>query len=345
MTRVLRVDPRQPDPAALAEGGAVLRAGGLVAFPTETVYGLGADATNGEAVGRVFTAKDRPADNPLIVHVASPGDVPGLGRRGRLLVEAFWPGPLSLVLPRWPGIAAEVGCGLPTVAVRMPDHPVALGLIARAGVPVAAPSANRSGRVSPTAAGHVLADLRGRVDLVLDGGPTRLGLESTVLDLTSDPPRVLRPGGVTLEELQQLVPGVVAGAPLGEPLPSPGTRYRHYAPRARVILVAAGGGELAAAMRELAGEHRRGGARVGALVRGSWEPGQLGVDIVHSLGESLAEVAAGLYAGLRALDAGGADVILAEAAFPGEGLGRAIGDRLRRAAGTHSGNQSPPGIQ
>lgn len=336
MTRVLEVDPASPDPRALSAAAKVLREGGLVAFPTETVYGLGADATSPEAVRRIYEAKGRPPDNPLIVHVASPDAVPGrLTSVGRRLAERFWPGPLSLVIARGPGIAPEVSCGLDTVAVRMPDHPVALGLIVHAGVPVAAPSANRSGRTSPTTAQHVLEDLEGRLELVLDAGPTRVGLESTVLDLTSDPPAVLRPGGVTLEQLREVVPqATLASEPTGAPR-SPGTRYRHYAPRARLRLVEATGAEAAQLIRRLAEAERRAGSRVGALVTSEAARADPGVDLLEELGPAadLAVVACRLYAGLRALDARGADVIFAEAGFAPDGLGRAICDRLRRAGG------------
>lgn len=277
-TRVVAVDPSRPDPAAIREAACCLARGGLVAFPTETVYGLGADATNGRAVAAVFEAKGRPQDNPLIVHVAAPGEVRRLVRdvpgKAAALMRAFWPGPLSLVLPRSSVVASEVSCGLDTVAVRMPNHPVALDLIRQAGVPVAAPSANASGRPSPTRAEDVVADLGGRIDYVLDAGPCPVGVESTVLDLSGPVPAVLRPGGVTVEELRGVIgevlapvppaappqlpggaatSGVEPGAP-SQPVPvsggacppaatparSPGLRHRHYAPRARLTVVLPG---------------------------------------------------------------------------------------------------------
>jgi L-threonylcarbamoyladenylate synthase len=255
-TRVVTLNPERPDPSGIREAARCLARGGLVVFPTETVYGLGADATNGQAVARVFAAKGRPSDNPLIVHVASPSEVPSLVRevdpRARALMEAFWPGPLSLVFPRTSRIAPEVSCGLDTVAVRMPRHAVALELIRQAGTPVAAPSANTSGRPSPTRAEDALADLAGLVDYVLDAGPCPLGVESTVLDLTGSIPVVLRPGGVTIEQLREVAGEVRL---LGradeavEPLAtrSPGLRHRHYSPRARLILVLPGPAEPGAA--------------------------------------------------------------------------------------------------
>lgn len=198
--RILTVDPGTPDPAAIGEAAAVLSAGGLVAFPTETVYGLGADALNPRAVERIYAAKGRPVDNPIIVHIADPNALGGLvsdvPTAAQILIARCWPGPLTLVLPATPVVPSVTRGGLPTVAVRMPAHPVALALIRAAGCPVAAPSANRSGRPSPTTAQHVLADLGGSVELVLDGGPTPVGVESTVLDLTCDPPLLLRPGEI-----------------------------------------------------------------------------------------------------------------------------------------------------
>jgi len=245
-TRVVTLDPERPDPSGIRAAARCLARGGLVVFPTETVYGLGADATNGQAVARVFAAKGRPSDNPLIVHVASPSEVPSLVRevdsRARALMEAFWPGPLSLVFLRTSRIASEVSCGLDTVAVRMPRHAVALELLRQAGTPVAAPSANISGRPSPTRAEDALADLAGLVDYILDAGPCPLGVESTVLDLTGAIPVVLRPGGVTIEQLREVAGEVRLLGQAGEAVEppatrSPGLRHRHYSPRARLILV------------------------------------------------------------------------------------------------------------
>ena len=239
ITRVLTIDPTHPEPAHLAEAAAILQRGGLVALATETVYGLAADATNPAAVSRIFEVKGRPAFNPLIVHVAEISqargccqDWPELAER---LAGAFWPGPLTLVLKRSCFIPAVTAGGRETVAVRSPGHPVALGVIAAAGLPLAAPSANRSNRVSPTRAEHVLADLDGKIELVLDSGPTPLGLESTVVDLTSSPPRILRPGPISPGELRvhledlDPAPQAVVGSMGG--LPSPGMLPVHYAPR------------------------------------------------------------------------------------------------------------------
>jgi L-threonylcarbamoyladenylate synthase len=329
----------------IARAAAVIRAGGLVAFPTETVYGLGADAINEDAVRKIFLAKERPADDPLIVHIASASQLPQLARqipqRAWDLIERFWPGPLTLVLPKTERVPTVTTGGLDTVAVRMPSHPVAKRLIELSAVPIAAPSANRFGRPSPTIAKHVWEDLHGRIDLILDGGPTPIGVESTVLDLTVDPPLVLRPGGVTLEELRAVLGDVqmLDAAHTEAAKRSPGTRSRHYAPRAQVLLVEQGAAE--AALKELSGK------RVGVLVyltrslsvygEGQGEVrGAGGEVIIIQMPRSLKAYARRLFAVLRELDEQGVDVIVVEK-LQERGLGRAIMDRLRRAS------QAPPG--
>src|SRR6266511_1173404 len=239
----------QADADAVRRAAEVIRAGGLVAFPTETVYGLGADALSAAAVTRIFEAKERPRGNPLIVHLADLSALEEVVARVPARVEdmarRFWPGPLTLVLPRAPAVPLVTTGGLETVAVRVPAHPVAQALLHAASRPIAAPSANRSGRPSPTRAEHVREDLDGRIEIILDGGPTPVGVESTVLDMTSEPPTLLRPGGVTLEELTDCLGEVgVLGSDDEEAAGrSPGLRYRHYAPRAQVIIVEAGTGE------------------------------------------------------------------------------------------------------
>ncbi len=315
------------DPEALARAAAVLRAGGLCAFPTETVYGLGADALNPAAVARIFAAKQRPADNPLIVHVADVAaaralarDFPPLAERA---AEALWPGPLTIVLPRGDRVPDVTTAGQPTVALRVPAHPVALALLRACGRPLAAPSANRSGRPSPTRAAHVLADLGGRVELILDGGPTLHGLESSVLDLAGPRPLLLRRGAVGLEQLRALL-GEVDRLEAGDAAAaarSPGLRHRHYAPRARVELVAEGAGEQAAERALAAGD------RVALIVRRA----VVSAAVVEHLPGSLADFAHALFASLRALDEAVVDRIVVEA-VPEHGIGAAIMDRLRRAA-------------
>jgi L-threonylcarbamoyladenylate synthase len=318
------------DEEGIRRGAEVIRAGGLVAFPTETVYGLGADALSERAVARIFEAKERPRGNPLIVHLASAAALESVAERvplrARDAAARFWPGPLTLVLPRGGAVPLITTGGLDTVAVRVPSHPVARALIEASGRPIAAPSANRSGRPSPTRARHVLDDLDGRIEMILDGGPTQVGVESTVLDTTADPPILLRPGGVTLEALQQCLGQVdVLGGDEDERAGrSPGLRYRHYAPRAQVIIVDAGTGERAA-------EHWIEAGRPVALIS------QRGVFLerpgleVRTMPADLEAYARDLFAVLRELDSTGVEGIVVES-VPEEGLGRTIMDRLRRAA-------------
>lgn len=322
-TRVVAVDALAPDAAAVAEARAVLRRGGLVAFPTETVYGLGAAALDAAAVARVFAAKGRPADNPLIVHLADAGELGAVtrcvGPLARTLAAAFWPGPLTLVLDAAPVVPPVVRGGLPTVGVRVPGHAVARVLAG--GLAVAAPSANRSGRPSPTTAADVLADLDGRIDLVLDGGPCPVGLESTVVDARGAVPLVLREGAVTREQLAAAVgaPAVGTADAAGA---SPGTRHAHYRPACAVVLVAAGEGAAEAARRVADG------ARVGLVAGAAAPPGVVGIALHHGA----EDLARRLYRCLRDADAAGLDALVVEA-VPEVGIGRAVMDRLRRAAG------------
>jgi len=325
----MRTQVLEATPEALTRAAEVIRAGGLVAFPTETVYGLGADALSAVAVARIFEAKERPRGNPLIVHVA---DATALDEvavrvtdRAREVVASFWPGPLTLVLDRAAAVPLITTGGLDTVAVRAPAHPVAQALIRSAGRPLAAPSANRSGRPSPTRAPHVLEDLGGRIELILDGGSTSVGLESTVLDMTTEPPTLLRPGGVTLEQLEAHLGRVrVASGDDVAAGRSPGLRFRHYAPRARVILVDAGAGEEAVL------SWLDGGKSVALMVQRSVRLDRPGLR-VRSMPVDLEAYARELFEALRDLDATGVDAIFVEG-IAEVGLGRAIMDRLRRAA-------------
>jgi L-threonylcarbamoyladenylate synthase len=314
------------DPPAIAEAAAQLRAGGLVAMPTETVYGLAADATNDRAVGAIYAAKGRPTFNPLIAHV---GGAAAAAREGafddfaRRLAEAFWPGPLTIVAPVAPTcqVSLLARAGLATLALRAPDHPVAQALIAAAGVPLAAPSANRSGRVSPTTAAHVAADLAGRVDWILDGGPARRGVESTIVACLGGRPRLLRPGALTRERIEAVL-GVALdeAAPGGAPI-APGQLSSHYAPRARLRL-----GARQRAGDEAALDFAGALAHSGATARLDLSPAG-----------DLNEAAAHLFAYLRALDESGTARI-AVAPIPERGLGVAINDRLRRAAAPRAGD-------
>jgi L-threonylcarbamoyladenylate synthase len=311
---------RTATPKAIAEAATLLREGRLVAFPTETVYGLGADATNARALAAIFEAKGRPRFNPLIVHVPSLKQVSALAEltaAGRELADAFWPGPLTLVLRKASGcpVADLATAGLETIAVRIPADPIGRALLEAAKMPIAAPSANRSGHVSPTTAAHVAGDLGDRVAMILDGGSTLVGLESTVVDVTSDVPVVLRPGGIMREEIAQVLgqPVSLASDQNNKPA-SPGMLSRHYAPRTRLRLdaITAQSGEA-------------------LLAFGPHVPPHDGPRINLSRSGNLVEAAANLFAALRALDSTGAAAI-AVMPIPESGLGEAINDRLRRAA-------------
>ncbi len=320
----------QADDASIRRAATLLRAGELVAFPTETVYGLGADALNGEAAARIFAAKGRPADNPLIAHIAGESGLAGLiaGEPcacARALMRAFWPGPMTLIFPKSPRVPREVTAGLDTVAVRMPSHPVARALISAAQTPIAAPSANRSGRPSPTTAAHVLEDMEGRIPLILDGGPCEVGLESTVVDVTGARPRILRPGGVTLEMLEGVVgdvdvdEGVLHQLQAGSQARSPGMKYKHYAPKGEVTIVT---GPRAA--QEIARLYDAADGRAAIL---AFSQADYGARRVYRLKNAPGE----LFAALRQLDEDGMETIYAED-VPTTGVGLAVMNRLMRAA-------------
>jgi L-threonylcarbamoyladenylate synthase len=358
---VIRVDSALPDDDAIARAAAIIRNGGLVAFPTETVYGLGAHALDRHAVTRIFDAKGRPSTDPLIVHVASfdaitplTRDVPALAAT---LAGRFWPGPLTMVLPKSALVPDEVTAGLGTVAVRVPAHPVARALILKAGVPVAAPSANLFSRPSPTSAAHVLEDLDGRIDAILDGGTTTFGVESTVIDLSGSIPTVLRPGAVTLAALRQVtevasVAEVAVGRASTErfvndettpppglegALPSPGMLDKHYSPRAPLTLYTGTSDTVVSTLIADARRLRDDGVRSIGILAATEDLQRLPSGhgyVTADLGRraELETIATRLYACLRQLDAAGVDVILASDVPADEGLGAAIHDRLTRAA-------------
>ena len=350
MTEVVRVDPARPNPKDISRAADCLRRGGLVAFPTETVYGLGAHALDRAAVQRLFEAKGRPANDPLIVHISAFDQlaalVAALPEQAAPLAARFWPGPLTLVMRRAPSVPLEVTAGRDTVAVRVPAHPVAHALLLAASVPVAAPSANLFSRPSPTRAAHVLDDLDGRIDMLVDGGPTQVGVESTVLDLTVDPPAVLRPGAVSVEMLRTVVPAVrLPPSPPGgtrptyvddgEPMASPGLLSKHYAPRAPMTIYQGDPAAVREALRAAAGEAIAAGQRVGVLATAEDAPMLNGVPVVIAeLGseDDVEAIAAGLYAALRQLDAAQVDTILMRDVSREEGLWRAVRDRIHRAA-------------
>ncbi|NJE47420.1 threonylcarbamoyl-AMP synthase [Thermococcus sp. GR7] len=308
--------------------------GKLVAFPTETVYGLGADALNEEAARRIFEAKGRPADNPLIVHIADFDDLKKLAREipdeARLLAEKFWPGPLTVVLPKKEEVPTVTTGGLDTVAVRMPAHPIALALI-RASTPIAAPSANISGKPSPTLAEHVIDDFYGKIECIIDGGETKIGVESTVVDLSGEKPTLLRPGGLPLEEIEKVIGEVeihpAVRGKLVDVARSPGMKYKHYSPNAQVIVVEGPRENVRKKIEELVNEYRKKGLRVGVMATEQYD-----ADEFFHLGTSEEEVARNLFKALRELDKRRVDIIIAEG-IEERGLGFAVMNRLRKAAG------------
>jgi L-threonylcarbamoyladenylate synthase len=343
-TIMLKVNPKKPEIEKVQAAAKIIQQGGLVAFPTETVYGLGAEALNPKAVFALFEAKKRPLDNPPIVHVENIGDIYRLAKqvtpKADKLMRTFWPGPLTLVFKHSKKVPDVTVAGLDTIAVRMPQHAVALALIRESQCPIAAPSANLAGRPSPTSAQHVFDDLSGRIDAILDAGPTRIGVESTVLDLSVDPAQVLRPGGTSFEALKRVLgevklhPFVAAEkeVPVAEAR-SPGMRHKHYAPNAQVIVVEGAIPTVLAKVKELAESYRLKGFKVGVLATDETLAAYR-ADVVKSLGSrfNLAVVAQNLFRLLRELDAEGVDVIVAEG-VPSEGLGLAVMNRLRKASG------------
>lgn len=345
-TLLLKIDSKNPDKTKIEIAAKFIRKGGLVAFPTETVYGLGADALNADAVLALFAAKKRPLDNPPIVHVADTSEVykisQEVSKKAESLMNEFWPGPLTLVFKRSNVVPSVAVAGLDTVAVRMPKHKVAIALIKQSGRSIAAPSANLAGKPSPTTAKHVYEDLNGRIDVILDGGPTDIGVESTVLDLSVNPPMVLRPGGTTFEALKRVLgdvklhPFVEAEEELPlEKIRSPGMKHKHYAPKAEVILVEGAVAAVRSKVQKLAESYRLKGAKVGILATDETQPAY-SADVVKSLGSrfNLAVIAQNLFRSLREVDAENVDVIIAES-VPFEGIGLAIMNRLRKASGYH----------
>jgi len=314
------------DPESIRLAAEIIRGGGLVAFPTETVYGLGADALNPDAVAKIFEAKQRPSFDPLIVHIAMRASLDRLVETISLddhrLMDAFWPGPLTVVLPKRESVPDIVTAGLPTVAIRMPAHPVAQALIREAGAPIAAPSANPFGYVSPTCAQHVLGGLRDRVDLILDGGPCPIGVESTIVAMNGTWPELLRPGSITLAQIREIT-GLVVRTPASQTMVAPGQLPRHYATRTPVTILGAQGAGLAVQGHERAG-------LLAMSVPSHVDDRFCAIEVLSPSGD-LREAARNLFAALRRLDALGLDRLYAESCDE-RGLGLAIMDRLRRCA-------------
>jgi L-threonylcarbamoyladenylate synthase len=352
-TEIIPINEQHPDPMLLERAATLIQQGELVVFPTETVYGLGADAFQPQAVEQIFAVKGRPLSDPLIVHIADEialdSLVTKISREARQLIQTFWPGPLTLILPARPRVPKMITAGLPNVAIRMPRHAIAQALIRAAGTPIAAPSANRFMHVSPTTAQHVQADLGRRIPLILDGGPCEVGVESTVLDLCSPVPTILRPGGVSLEELRAILPTVQPPA-ISPTQPgaiakdtqnqldadaqhSPGQMLIHYSPIIPAYLYEGTEEAMRTAILAAIQHYQSEGARVGILIADEDIPAfaQSGAQM-YVLGNTLEQIATRLFAGLRTLEEAGVDVILCRS-FAKEGLGLAIRDRLRKAAG------------
>jgi L-threonylcarbamoyladenylate synthase len=345
-TLMLKVDSNNPDPSKIRMAAEIIQRGGLVAFPTETVYGLGADGLNGDAVLRLFEAKKRPLDNPPILHIVSMEEVYPLveevPKKAELLMKKFWPGPLTLVFKHSAKVPKESTAGLGTVAIRMPVHPVAAALIRQSGRPIAAPSANLSGKPSPTTAAHVYEDLNERIDAIIDGGAANIGVESTVVDVSCDPPLLLRPGGTPFEALKAVLPDlelhpfVVSEKEISvEKARSPGMMHKHYAPKAEVILIEGDMEAIETKILELAADFKAKKVKVGVLATDETKTAYQ-ADVVMSMGSrsNVSTVAASLFRLLREVDAQGVQVILAES-VPQEGLGLAVMNRLRKASGYH----------
>lgn len=348
--QITKIDPKHPDPESIEEAGRILRGGGLVAFPTETVYGLGGDGLNPKSSGKIYRAKGRPSDNPLIIHIARIQDLSKVAAQipeaALRLAQKFWPGPLTMIFPKKSIVPYETTGGLDSVAVRMPDHPVALALIRAAGGFVAAPSANRSGRPSPTLASHVAEDLGEEIDLILDGGMVGIGLESTIVDFTESPPVILRPGFVSREMLEQdlgnirMDPGLDQTSEQKTPPKAPGMRYRHYAPKAPLTIVEGTAEQVAEYLNALARQEEQAGGLAGILACDEtarlYQSG-----LVKSIGSRSSDqaIARHLYQALREFDQERVTCIYSEA-FDTPQMGQAIMNRLRKAAG-HCVIQAP----
>lgn len=341
-TKIVRMAEGYIDSALVREAGDILRAGGLVAFPTETVYGLGGDALNPLASEKIYAAKGRPSDNPLIIHIADMSGLPLIVREipenAYRLAERFWPGPLTMILYKSERVPYETTGGLDTVAVRMPGNPVARELIRAAGGYVAAPSANRSGRPSPTVAKYVVEDLEGRVEMIIDGGDVEIGLESTIVDLTSDKPMILRPGYITRQKLEEVLweveeDGTLMRDGTGQAPKAPGMKYRHYAPKGDLTIVMGTEEKVVAYINEQCAGHEKEHKKTGVICTDS-TAGQYCVDVCRNAGCRSDEetIARELFRILREFDDEEVEVIYAEA-FEDSGIGRAVMNRLLKAAG------------
>jgi len=335
-TKILKISPKKIDLDKIKIAVEVIKKGNLVAFPTETVYGLGANALNEEAVAKIFQAKGRPLNDPLIVHIA---DIKELNRLSKYtppvalkLAKKFWPGPLTLVLKKSELVSDIITAGLDTVAIRMPDDNIALSLIREAQTPIVAPSANLFGRTSPTNAQHVADDLDGKIEMIIDGGKTKVGVESTVLDITTEPVRVLRAGGISVEQLKKVISKVKIGEELERGLRSPGMLNSHYSPQARLILVEEKGEAQVEEVYKLAFKYKAQGFKIGIMAKEENQDKYNGFPVkIIGKGSELKICAANLFAVLRSFDKEGFEIIIAEG-LEEQDLGLAIMERLRKAA-------------
>lgn len=342
-TKVVTIHPNQVDVAEMKEAAALIARGELVAFPTETVYGLGGDALRPEAAKKIYEAKGRPSDNPLIVHISEYADLQRIAKeippQAKALSDAFWPGPLTMIVKKKDTVPDTTTGGMDTVAVRMPNHPVALALIRESGCLIAAPSANTSGRPSPTEASHVAEDMEGRIPMILDGGPVGIGIESTIIDLTEEKPMVLRPGYITPEMLSEVLqeevmidPGLIASDDTKKPK-APGMKYRHYAPKAQLVIVDGEPSDVVEKINELVQAKKRQGQKI-AVIATEESCGSYDADVVLCIGKRTDEdqIAQHLYKLLRECDSLEADFIYSEC-FQTPRIGQAIMNRLLKAAG------------
>ena len=336
-TKTVKIDSNNIDQNAMAEAAEIIRQGGLVAFPTETVYGLGADALRPEASKKIYEAKGRPSDNPLIVQLVSIAkEVP---KEAKVLADAFWPGPLTMIVWKNDRVPYATTGGMDTVAIRMPNHPIALSLIRESGCMIAAPSANTSGRPSPTLAAHVEEDLAGKISMILDGGAVGIGIESTIIDLSEEVPMILRPGYITNEMLEDVLgkegrsdPGILASSSNKKPK-APGMKYKHYAPKADLVLVEGKEAAVVAKINELVQEKQAQGIKVGVIATDETK-GSYQADYVVSIGSRTDEdgIARHLYQILREFDEWEVGAIYSES-FSTPRIGQAIMNRLMKAAG------------
>lgn len=341
-TRIIRINEYNPEMELIMEGARYIKESKLVAFPTETVYGLGANGLDEDAVKNIFIAKGRPQDNPLILHVSKIDEIKPLVKsipeEAEILMKEFWPGPLTIIFERSNLVPDVITAGIDTVAIRMPNHPVALKLIEASGVPIAAPSANTSGKPSPTLAKHVIEDLYGKIDMIIDGGATGVGLESTVVDLTEDVPMVLRPGGITLEAIRKFIPNVEMDLSIissNEKIvpKSPGQKYRHYAPKAEMIVYMGNIENVVEAIINKSKEYVELGKSVGIMATDETE-NRYDEGIVISVGsrKNKGTIAHNLFNTLRRFDELGVDIILSEGVETGS-IGTAIMNRLKKSSG------------